>query len=106
MDKEKKLRGRNCAPKVVAFLLKMPAYGGRLALRLIKTRVLMQQKTIIKKQNIYKMKKLKLSLQNIEGAEVLTRAQLKNVLGGTSLPEETTTGDAIRCRSTVVPIMT
>lgn len=28
------------------------------------------------------MKKLKLSLQNIEGAEVLTRAQLKKVLGG------------------------
>ena len=28
------------------------------------------------------MKKLKLSLQNIEGAEVLTREQLKKVMGG------------------------
>ena len=28
------------------------------------------------------MKKLKLSLQNFEGAEVLTREQLKNVMGG------------------------
>ena len=28
------------------------------------------------------MKKLKLSLQNIEGVEVLTRAQLKMVMGG------------------------
>lgn len=28
------------------------------------------------------MKKLKLNLQNIEGAEILTKAQLKNVLGG------------------------
>ncbi len=28
------------------------------------------------------MKKLKLSLQNIEGAEVLTREQLKKVTGG------------------------
>ncbi len=30
------------------------------------------------------MKKLKLSLQNIEGAEVLTREQLKKVVGGNS----------------------
>ena len=29
------------------------------------------------------MKKLKLNLQDIEGAEILTKAQLKNVLGGT-----------------------
>ncbi len=28
------------------------------------------------------MKKLKLNLQNFEGAEVLTRMQLKNVMGG------------------------
>jgi hypothetical protein len=28
------------------------------------------------------MSKLKLSLQNIEGAEILSREQLKNVLGG------------------------
>lgn len=28
------------------------------------------------------MKKLKLSLQNVEGAQVLTRAQLKRVIGG------------------------
>lgn len=28
------------------------------------------------------MKKLKLSLQNIEGAELLAREQLKNVMGG------------------------
>lgn len=28
------------------------------------------------------MKKLKLSLQNIEGAEVLSREQLKKVMGG------------------------
>lgn len=31
------------------------------------------------------MKKLKLSLQNIEGAEVLTREQLKKVMGGNSM---------------------
>lgn len=29
-----------------------------------------------------RMKKLKLSLQNIEGAEILTREQLKKVVGG------------------------
>ena len=28
------------------------------------------------------MKKLKLNLQQLEGAEVLTRSQLKNVFGG------------------------
>ena len=32
--------------------------------------------------NFKAMKKLKLSLQNIEGVEVLTRAQLKMVMGG------------------------
>ena len=32
------------------------------------------------------MKKLKLNLQNMEGVELLTRAQLKNVIGGTVLP--------------------
>ncbi|WP_018628811.1 hypothetical protein [Niabella aurantiaca] len=37
------------------------------------------------------MKKLKLNLQNIEGIELLTKAQLKNVLGGTNLDETTTT---------------
>ena len=32
------------------------------------------------------MKKLKLNLQQFPGAEVLTRSQLKNVLGGTNIP--------------------
>ena len=44
------------------------------------------------------MKKLKLSLQNMEGVEVLTRAQLKNVMGGSGIPESTTAG-GIGCKS-------
>ncbi|HEY5464672.1 MAG TPA: hypothetical protein VIJ95_15525 [Hanamia sp.] len=36
------------------------------------------------------MKKLKLNLQHLENAEVLTRSQLKNVLGGSAV---STTGN-------------
>ena len=42
------------------------------------------------------MKKIKLNLQHLENAEVLTRSQLKNVLGG-SLTPFTATNCGVSC---------
>ncbi|MFT4092619.1 MAG: hypothetical protein QM640_03180 [Niabella sp.] len=40
------------------------------------------------------MKKLKLSLQNIEGAEILSREQLKKIFGGNAPEDKECTTDA------------
>lgn len=51
------------------------------------------------------MKKLKLNLQHLENAEVLTRSQLKNVLGGGSDLDTTKACDPVTCAAKSSPTL-